>query len=215
MQELQEDILTDTVIHFAAEEFLKIRKKTMASTTTQKISSGQVGACMIVRAEAWKKCGGFDDSFFAHMEEIDLCWRFQKGGYIIRYIPDSTVYHVGGGTLKYESPFKTYLNFRNNLFLLYKNLPEKNFRKILFTRKLLDGVAAAKYLFTGKIGNFSSVMKAHFAYYKSISDLKIKRKIISGTLINNENRAMMNKSIVLEFYLKRNKTFDKLGLEKK
>jgi GT2 family glycosyltransferase len=173
------------------------------------------GACMIVRAEAWEKCGGFDDSFFAHMEEIDLCWRFQKAGYVIRYIPDSTVYHVGGGTLKYESPFKTYLNFRNNLFLLYKNLPEKNFRKILFIRKLLDGIAAAKYLFAGKAANFSSVLEAHISYYKSISDLKNKRKIITDTLLNNESLAVMNKSIVMEFYLKRNKTFNKLGLEKK
>ncbi|HBE42820.1 MAG TPA: glycosyl transferase family 2, partial [Bacteroidales bacterium] len=81
------------------------------------------GACMIVRSEIWKRCGGFDRHFFAHMEEIDLCWRFHKAGYRVAYVPASAVFHIGGGALPYNSPFKTYLNFRNSLFLLYKNLP--------------------------------------------------------------------------------------------
>ncbi len=114
------------------------------------------GACMIVRSDAWKKCGGFDADFFAHMEEIDLCWRFHKAGYRVSYIPESAVYHVGGGALPYNSPFKTYLNFRNSLFLLYKNLPdEKLAQTIMFNRKILDGIAALFFLFKGQ---FRSVM---------------------------------------------------------
>jgi len=104
------------------------------------------GACMIIRAEAWHKCGGFDSGFFAHMEEIDLCWRLNKAGYRISYIPESVVYHVGGGSLPYESPFKTYLNFRNSLYLLYKNLPDNRLHYVLFIRKLLDALAAVRFL---------------------------------------------------------------------
>lgn len=171
------------------------------------------GACMIVRADAWKKCGGFDETFFAHMEEIDLCWRFHKAGYRVSYISTSVVYHVGGGSLPYNSPFKTYLNFRNSLFLLYKNLPDKNFRIVLFIRKLLDGVAALMFLFKGQFGSFRSVWKAHLAYYKSSAQLKVKREIVKKLDTSSANNVILNKSIVFEFYIKGNKTFDKIKTE--
>lgn len=171
------------------------------------------GACMIVRAEAWRKCGGFDDTFFAHMEEIDLCWRFNKAGYRVSYISTSVVYHVGGGALPYNSPFKTYLNFRNSLFLLYKNLPEKNFRRVLFIRKLLDGVAAIMFLAKGRFGSFRSVWKAHMDYYKNIALLKVKREAVKKLGITSAGKVILNKSIVFEFYIKGNKTFDKLKIE--
>ncbi len=93
------------------------------------------GACMMVRTEAWKRCGGFDADFFAHMEEIDLCWRFNKAGYRTGFIPGSIVYHVGGGSLAYDSPYKIYLNFRNSLFMLYKNLPDEKLVSVLFIKK--------------------------------------------------------------------------------
>ena len=127
-------------------------------------------------AEAWKKCGGFDAGFFAHMEEIDLCWRFHKAGYRVSYIPESVVYHVGGGSLPYDSPFKTYLNFRNSLFLLYKNLPDNKLHYILFIRKLLDGLAAIIFLLKGNFGSVRSVWKAHMDYYKNMSKLKDKER---------------------------------------
>jgi GT2 family glycosyltransferase len=168
------------------------------------------GACMIVRAEAWKKCSGFDADFFAHMEEIDLCWRFQKAGYKVCFIHESVVYHVGGSVLPYDSPFKTYLNFRNNLFLLYKNLPQGNLHTTLFIRKLLDGIAALLFLLTGKFANVRSVWKAHMDYYTSISSLKKKRESVKNLTITESSHAVLNKSIVFEFYIKRNKTFDKL-----
>lgn len=171
------------------------------------------GACMIVRADAWKKCGGFDDTFFAHMEEIDLCWRFHKAGYRVGYNNKSVVFHVGGGSLPYNSPFKTYLNFRNSLFLLYKNLPDKNFRIVLFIRKLLDGVAALMFLFKGQFGSFRSVWKAHIAYYNSSAQLKVKREIVKKLETSSANNVILNKSIVFEFYIKGNKTFDKIKTE--
>jgi GT2 family glycosyltransferase len=170
------------------------------------------GACMIVRAEAWKKCSGFDADFFAHMEEIDLCWRFHKAGYKVCFIPESLVYHVGGGVLPYDSPFKTYLNFRNNLYLLYKNLPQSSLHKTLFIRKILDGIAALFFLFSGNFQNFRSVWKAHLDYYKNISSLKIKRKSIENNFTKKSSETVLNKSVVFEFYIKGKKTFDKLKM---
>ncbi|MBA4321404.1 MAG: glycosyl transferase family 2 [Odoribacter sp.] len=170
------------------------------------------GACMIVRAEAWKKSSGFDADFFAHMEEIDLCWRFQKAGYRVCFTHESVVYHVGGGVLPYDSPFKTYLNFRNNLFLLYKNLPENKLHTTLFIRMLLDGIAALLFVFNGKFTNVRSVWQAHMDYYKAINSLKIKRKSVKSLTTAEFSTAVLNKSIVFEFYIKRNKTFDKLKM---
>ncbi len=168
------------------------------------------GACMLVRAEAWKRCRGFDADFFAHMEEIDLCWRFNKAGYRVSVIPESIVYHVGGGSLPYNSPYKTYLNFRNSLFLLYKNLPDKNFRTSLFIRKILDGIAAVKFLLSGNFGSVISVFRAHVDYYMSSDDLKAKRDIVKQIQVNHFSKNILNKSIVFEFYVKGRKTFSSL-----
>jgi Predicted glycosyltransferases len=168
------------------------------------------GACMIVRAEAWKKCGGFDADFFAHMEEIDLCWRFHKSGYRVAYIPQSVVYHVGGGALPYDSPFKTFLNFRNSLYMLYKNLPESNLRRILFVRKILDGIAALFFLPKGEFRSTGAVWKAHMEYYRNIERLKEKRNEagIEGKI--NFTGLILNKSIVFEFYIKGHRTFSSM-----
>jgi len=168
------------------------------------------GACMIVRAESWRKCNGFDVDFFAHMEEIDLCWRFHLAGYRVSYIPEPVVYHIGGGVLPYDSPFKTYLNFRNSLFLLYKNLPDKKLRYILLIRKVLDGVAALTFLVSGKFSNIKSVWRAHMDYYKNLNSLKMKREGIRRLSAVQSIHTIMNKSIVFEFYIKGIRTFDKL-----
>ncbi len=168
------------------------------------------GACMIVRSEAWIKCSGFDADFFAHMEEIDLCWRFNKAGYRVSYISGSVVYHVGGGSLPYDSPYKTYLNFRNSLFLLYKNLPDSNFHRILFVRKFLDGIAAIVFLLKGNSESFKAVWRAHTDYYKNISQLKVKRRLIKMTETADFPSAVLNKSIVFEFYVRGNRTYNSL-----
>jgi GT2 family glycosyltransferase len=168
------------------------------------------GACMIVRASAWKKCGGLDASFFAHMEEIDLCWRFHKAGFRVCCNPTSVVYHVGGGTLPYNSNLKTYLNFRNSLFMLYKNLPDKDLEIIIFRRKLLDGLAGIFFLFKGKFKSIKSIFKAHMDYYKCDSILVDKREAVKKLEKKNINIPVLNKSIVFEFYVKWNKTFNSI-----
>jgi GT2 family glycosyltransferase len=168
------------------------------------------GACMIVRSDAWNRFGGFDDSFFAHMEEIDLCWRFQNSGLRVCCLPDSIVYHVGGGALQYDSPFKTFLNFRNGLFLLYKNLPDNKLNSVLSIRKLLDGLAALVFLFKGQPGNIKAIMRAHISYYKNKSRLKVKRRANKKMQIKQSTTYILNKSIVFQFYIKQNKTYSSL-----
>jgi GT2 family glycosyltransferase len=168
------------------------------------------GACMIVRSDAWKKCGGFDADFFAHMEEIDLCWRFNKAGYRVCFSPDSVIYHIGGGTLAYSSPFKTYLNFRNSLFLLYKNLPDDKLQRVLFIRRLLDGLAAIYFFLQGSFKSAIAVWNAHIDYYKSIDKLRVKRTEVKKLETKPIEPLFLNKSIVFEFYVKGNKTYKSL-----
>jgi GT2 family glycosyltransferase len=135
------------------------------------------GACLMVRANVFQKVGGLDAYLFAHMEEIDLCWRMQRAGYTIAAIAESEVLHVGGGTLNKENPFKTYLNFRNNLILLYKNLePSKRFFTIL-TRMILDGIAGIKFLTEGKVSSFIAILKAHFSFYSYLFFVKDKQNL--------------------------------------
>lgn len=132
------------------------------------------GACLVVRAEVWKALGGLDDRFFAHMEEIDLCWRMQLAGWKVTVVPESTVFHLGGGTLPQNSPQKLYLNYRNNLLLLEKNLaPTIGRRKAalrIFLRKILDGCSAAAYLLTFRKDFFSAVWRAHRDAAKLLSE---------------------------------------------
>ncbi len=122
------------------------------------------GAALMVRRADWEAAGGLDGRFFAHMEEIDLCWRFRLMGKKIFCISESTVYHVGGATLAQGNPRKTFLNFRNNLLMLYKNLPPREIGKVLFVRAILDYVAALQFLLKGSLGEAMAVVKARRAY---------------------------------------------------
>lgn len=129
------------------------------------------GACLMVRSSVWKALGGLDERFFAHMEEIDLCWRMQLRGWKVTVVPESYVYHIGGGTLSNESPFKLRLNFRNNLLLLENNLPATlgsrfRARVRILARMCLDGLSAMTYLLTGKWSFFKAVVQAHREYRK-------------------------------------------------
>lgn len=119
------------------------------------------GAAMLVSTKAYREAGGLDEDFFAHMEEIDLCWRMRLKGYKIFCLTDSVVYHYGGGALPYGNPRKTYLNFRNNLLMLHKNLPKKKGRKVLFLRRLVDTLGFLFFLAGGKWGDARAVIKAH------------------------------------------------------
>ena len=122
------------------------------------------GACMCVRTEVYKDCGGLDAAFFAHMEEIDLCWRMHNKGWKLACVPQSVVYHLGGGSLNYESPRKTYLNHRNNLLMIYKN--KKHPYGVLFVRFFLDYAAAFFYLLQGRWGAFKAVFQARLDYHR-------------------------------------------------
>lgn len=134
------------------------------------------GAAFACRAEVFKSEGGFDGEFFAHMEEIDLCWRMQSSGYHIGVEPRAKVYHLGGGTLSVLSPRKTMLNHRNNLAMLYKNLPLAHLLWVLPARLVLDGVAAASYLVKGQWACVKAVWQAHVGFYRMLPSLNAKRK---------------------------------------
>jgi len=168
------------------------------------------GACMFIRSSIWKEAGGFDSDFFTHMEEIDLCWRINASGYKIIYIPSSVVYHIGGGTLSYDSSRKLFFNFRNNLYLLHKNLPGDMLHKILFKRMLLDGIAALRFLFTLNITAFINVLKAHINYYRHKKVLRAKRKEIQQNMIIYPDNLILNKSIVYNFYIRKKKTYSEI-----
>ena len=166
------------------------------------------GAAMFVKAKVWKQLGGLDGDFFAHMEEIDFCWRAKNGGYKVYYCPQSVVYHIGGGTLPPSSPFKTFLNFRNNFSLLFKNLQKRQLTYVFPIRILMDWVAALKFLSENKPKEFTAVMKAHWDFYRQIPALKHKRRNITQRKVSN----IYNGNIVLEYYLRGKKIFSKLGM---
>ncbi len=166
------------------------------------------GACLFIRAESFKDINGFDNDFFAHQEEIDLCWRLKNNGFKVMVNPKSTVFHVGGGTLKSASPFKTYLNFRNNLFMLFKNLPFLKLLVTLLLRLPLDGIAALTFIKKEKgILHVLSVLRAHLVFYVSIPLLFIKRVRINqkDNLIGKSNF-----SILYKYYIMGIKKFSEL-----
>lgn len=168
------------------------------------------GACLLIRSELYNQVGGLDDEFFAHMEEIDLCWRLKGQGFRIVCIPQSEVYHVGGGTLQVEHPHKTYLNFRNNLLMLYKNLPQKSLSNIMRWRMLFDYAAAFQLFVTGKPKNAKSVFKARRDFKKMLPGFVDKRIENLSSATRTDFPEMLRKSIVIEYYLKGNKTYSKL-----
>ncbi len=171
------------------------------------------GACMFVKAEAFHEVGGLDRNFWAHMEEIDLCWRLKNSGYEIRYQPESVVFHLGGGTLSYGNPKKIYLNFRNNLYMLFKNLPHHKFLRIFLARMILDGVAAVKFLAGIQCREFWAVVKAHAAFYRNLPTLIKKRKETQKLVVVKEHREIYSKSIMWKFFLQKKRKFSELEFE--
>lgn len=155
------------------------------------------GACIFVRAAIFHQFGGFDAHFFAHMEEIDLCWRIKNAGYKVMYSSASTVYHVGGGTLHKSNPRKTFLNYRNGLAMLYKNLPTNKLFSTILLRLVLDGISGIKLLMDGSFADFWAVIKAHFAFYAMIPKLERKTP--------KETNHIYQKSVVWEYFVKKQK----------
>lgn len=165
------------------------------------------GACLFIRKSVFEHLDGFDESFFAHIEEIDLCWRAFNFGYTTKYIGNSTVYHVGGATLNAGNPQKTFLNFRNSLFALTKNLPKYPF-PLIFIRLCLDGIAGLKFLAELKPKHTWAVIKSHFAYYAQLSKLvKQRRKLKLQISKANAANYFKVKSIVWLYFIKKHTKF--------
>ena len=137
------------------------------------------GACLFIRSKVYHQLEGFDEDYFAHQEEIDLCWRTQSNGYKVKYVGESTVYHVGGATLQETNPHKTYLNFRNSLFNIAKNVPKKWFLFVFISRLVLDGVAGIKFIVELRPIHTWAIIKAHFSFYNNFNKSLKKRKKIS------------------------------------
>ena len=164
------------------------------------------GAAFFVSRAAWEKAEGLDDRFFAHMEEIDLCWRLQLLGYKNYSIPQSIVYHMGGGTLSNSSPRKTFFNFRNSLIMLYKNLPGDERDAVINKRKLLDGLAAVFFLIQFKFAHIVQIWKAH----KAFDQMKVSIKEKEGAKHLREIDTVLKSSLVFDYFLKGRKVFNEL-----
>lgn len=162
------------------------------------------GACFFIRKEIYRKLDGFDGDFFAHQEEIDLCWRAFNLGHKIKYTPKSVVYHVGGATLNESNPKKTFLNFRNSLLMLTKNLPEKQLFTVLFLRLCLDGLAGIQFIFKGKFVHCWAILKAHFYFYTLINKMLKKRTKKQAA------NYYKTKSIVFTYFVKSGTIFEKV-----
>ena len=168
------------------------------------------GAALLIRSEAYWAVGGLDSRFFAHQEEIDLCWRLRARGHRICCVPTSVIYHVGGGTLPKSSPRKTYLNFRNNLLMLYKNLPDRELKAVLKWRVPLDAVAALSFLAKGEWACFKAVWRAWRDFRRMRSDFTAAREANLEATICPDIPEMYDGSILLAYYLRLRKCFSQL-----
>ena len=168
------------------------------------------GACLFIRTDVYRRVGGLDARFFAHQEEIDLCWRLRSRGYRLRCTPQSVVYHVGGGTLHTESPYKTFLNFRNNLLMIYKNLPDRDLRRVMRLRRVLDGLAALRFVLTGHVKNAAAIVRARREFHRWRKDYASIRAENLRLATLDPIPEQMNRSLLLRFYLKGEKTFEQL-----
>ena len=168
------------------------------------------GAALMIRNEVYKNNGGLDGRFFAHMEEIDLCWRIRSRGYRIACVPQSHVYHVGGATLKKENPQKTYLNFRNNLLMIYKNAPDCQLKKIMLFRKVFDNVAALKFLASGDSAAFKAVRKARRDFKAMRSGYDKARAENMKLAVTTRIPEVLKSSILYKYYLGFKHTYSSL-----
>lgn len=175
------------------------------------------GAAMFIRKDLWHGIGGLDGDYFAHQEEIDLCWRIKRAGYRIMVVPQSEVYHVGGGTLPKVNVHKTYLNFRNSFYTIIKNADKKFLFLAIVLRLVLDGIAGIRFLARGEYGNIWAVIRAHFSMYANIFKYLKKRKsykkVIKDCSIDKYNKiGMYRGSIVWTYFVRGKKMFSKINL---
>ena len=168
------------------------------------------GAALMIRREAYWLAGGLDGRFFAHQEEIDLCWRLRSRGYGIACVPQSRVWHVGGGTLPKDSPHKTYLNFRNNLLLLYKNLPSERLETVMRVRFWLDALASVQFLLTGKWGSFLAVWRGRRDFFRMRPQFVADRERNLKAAVLSPVPEQTAVSILWQYYARGKKTFKEI-----
>ena len=162
------------------------------------------GACLFMKSSVFNQLKGFDSVFFAHQEEIDLCWRAFNEGILVYYHSDSVVYHVGAATLSAGSPYKTFLNFRNSLLMLYKNLPPRNKFGVIFKRLCWDGLAGIHFMFQLKPLHCFAIVKSHFSFYSHL--FSYQNKVVQ----NPKESYFYTRSVVVSYFWKRKKTFKEL-----
>lgn len=161
------------------------------------------GACMFIKSDLFHELGGFDEDYFAHQEEVDLCWRAKNAGYKVFYVGTTSVYHLGGSTLSNMNPKKTYLNFRNSLYSITKNLPRRKAFIILFLRLLLDGIAGLRFILQFRTRHFFAIIRAHMSFYANFGKMYAKRE-----KIHFANKYYITKSIVWSHYVHQVKKFN-------
>ena len=168
------------------------------------------GACLFIRLQDYREAGGLDARFFAHMEEIDLCWRLNARGREVWCIPESTVYHVGAATLKRENPHKTFLNFRNNLLMLYKNLPDNELHRVMHWRTFLDYSAVLSFVLKGQLANAQAVFQARKAYHRLRPGFFISRNLNMLARVEHPAQTCWMKCLLWAYYVQKKHTFAKL-----
>lgn len=173
------------------------------------------GGCFMVRADLYHKMGGLDADLYAHMEEVDLCWRLKNAGYKIGYIGQSTVYHVGGSVISYGSPQKLYYNFRNSLILLLKNETTAKLLWLFPLRFVLDGVAGIQMLFKGNVKGTLTIIKAHFNFYGNLGKWMGRRKEAKKMVTHRNKEGYYPRSIVWDYFILRKRIFPRLKWEPK
>lgn len=171
------------------------------------------GGCLMVRADAYFEVGGLDAALYAHMEEIDLCWRLQNHGYYIAAIGSSTVFHVGGSVISYGSPQKTFYNYRNNLAILVKNERAAKLLWLLPLRFILDGVSCLPFLRSGNFKNIWAVLRAHFSFYRTFSYWRRQRRSARRSAGTADVKGIYPKSIIIKYFLQKRTRFDQVGFD--
>ena len=164
----------------------------------------------MVRAETWHALGGLEPTFFAHMEEIDMCWRLWNAGHEVWYHGGSTVYHVGGGTLHKSNPRKTYLNFRNGLALVYKNTAASELTGVVATRLVLDWVAALRFLLQGATADARAILRAHWHFYRNLAYWQQQRRQLPPRLLAAQRPGVYQSSLVWAYFVGGKRKFSEL-----
>ncbi|HTB32599.1 MAG TPA: glycosyltransferase family 2 protein [Bacteroidia bacterium] len=168
------------------------------------------GACLFIRSALYHELGGFDEDLFSHQEEIDLCWRMKLLGHKVMYCPSSEVMHYGGGMLPKSNPFKTYLNFRNNLIILCKNHPSRTLLWKIYVRMILDGIACWRYFFMGNSKDAIAIIKGHLDFYRSLPKTLKKRKALKSRNLKPAT-FIYKRSIVKKYFIQRKVYFSQLN----